>query len=225
MLTLSWISRDWLNEIRLVAVPHPPPPGLIIASTPSPLPSFAMDPVSFYVGFVASVGTLIQLSEIVVEYLRNTAGAKEEKKKLITEIVSTRALLDELRGKAKPPTWNNTVEMMERPDGPLQVLESVLKKLEAKAKPSNNRFVKVTSRFIFHFEKGEYEEVLREIGTSKANFMMVLGLYCNTSAWSLICSTSDEDLMAKLKGLNNDLSTKLTYLNSKFAALEIGQNG
>jgi hypothetical protein len=31
--------------------------------------------------------------------------------------------------------------------------------------------------------------------------------------------------MAKLKGLNQDLSTKLIYLNSKFAALEIGQNG
>jgi hypothetical protein len=135
-----------------------------------------MDPVSLYVGFVASVGTLIQLSEIVVEYLRNTAGAKEEKKKLITEIVSTRALLDELREKAKPPTWNKTVEMMEQPDGPLEILESALKKLETKAQPSNNRFVKVTSRFIFHFEKGEYEEILREIGTSKANFMMVLGL-------------------------------------------------
>jgi hypothetical protein len=184
-----------------------------------------MDPVSLYVGFVASVGTLIQLSEIAVEYLRNTAGAKEEKKKLITELVSTRALLHELRGKAKPPTWNNTVEMMEHPDGPLKVLESALKKLEAKAQPSNNLFAKVTSRFIFHFQKNEYHEILREIVTSKANFMMVLGLYYNPPALSLICSTSDEDLMAKLKGLNQDLSTKLTYLNSKFAALEIGQNG
>jgi hypothetical protein len=136
-----------------------------------------MDPVSLYVGFVASIGTLIQLSEIVVEYLRNTAGAKEEKKKLIMEIVSTRALLNELRGRAKEPDWNNTVTLMERPDGPLKVLELALKNLEAIARPSNNRFAKVTSRFIFHFEKGEYEVMLSKIQRSKSDFMMALGLY------------------------------------------------
>ena len=32
-----------------------------------------------YVGLVASIGTLIQLSGIVVEYLRNTAGGTKAK--------------------------------------------------------------------------------------------------------------------------------------------------
>ena len=35
--------------------------------------------VGVYVGIVASIGTISQLSEIVLEYLRKTAGANEEK--------------------------------------------------------------------------------------------------------------------------------------------------
>lgn len=54
-----------------------------------------------YIGLVASIGTLLQLSEIVVEYLRNTAGATEQKQKLLNEIVSTNALLDDLKRKTQ----------------------------------------------------------------------------------------------------------------------------
>jgi len=129
-----------------------------------------------YVGLVASIGTLIQLSGIVVEYLRNTAGAPEQKRKLLNEIVSTTAILDDLQRKAQSPEWSNTLDLLQQPKGPLELFKSALQTLENKAKPSNNRFMKVTKRFIFHFEKGEYEEILAKIERSKSNFMIVLGL-------------------------------------------------
>jgi len=129
-----------------------------------------------YVGLVASIGTLIQLSGIVAEYLRNMAGAPEQKRKLLNEIVSTTTILDDLQRKAQSPEWSNTLDLLQQPKGPLELFKSALQALENKTKPSNNRFMKVTKRFIFHFEKGEYEEIFAKIERSKSNFMIVLGL-------------------------------------------------
>jgi hypothetical protein len=58
------------------------------------------EPTSLYVSLMASIGTLIQLSETVVDYLRSTAGAKKEKEKLLAEIISTFALVNELKNKS-----------------------------------------------------------------------------------------------------------------------------
>jgi hypothetical protein len=138
--------------------------------------SLMAEAAGLYVGLVASISTIIQLSGIVAEYLRNTAGATEQKRKLLKEIVSTTAILDELKWKAQSPEWVNTLEVIQQPKGPLQLFKSALQILENKAKPSNNRFMKVTKRFIFHFEKGEYEEILAKIERGKSNFMIELGL-------------------------------------------------
>ena len=135
------------------------------------------EPLSLYVGIVASIGGIIRLSETVVEYLRNTARATEEKEKLLTEIVATSALLEKLREKAGSPEWKHTRESMEAADGSLKRLESALRALEAKAQPEKNRFRKVTKRLIWHFDKGEYAEILSKIESSKSNFMIALGLY------------------------------------------------
>jgi F0F1-type ATP synthase delta subunit len=128
-----------------------------------------------YVGLVASIGTLLQLSEIVVEYLCNTARATEQKRRLLNEIVSTNALLDDLKRKAQAPEWGNTLGLLQ-PQGSLELFKSVLQELETKARLSNNRFLKVTKRLIFHFEKEEYEKILAKIERSKSTFMMALGL-------------------------------------------------
>jgi hypothetical protein len=133
--------------------------------------------LSLYVGIVSSIGTIIALSETVVGYLRNTVHATEEKKKLVADIVATSALLKRLQDKANSPEWKHTRESMEAADGPLKRLESALKLVEAKAQPAKNRFSKVTKRLIWHFDKGEYAEILSKIRSSKLDFMTALGLY------------------------------------------------
>jgi len=57
--------------------------------------------VGVYVGIVASIGTISQLSEIVLEYLRKTAGANEKKKALPLESTRTNILFKELEGKSE----------------------------------------------------------------------------------------------------------------------------
>ena len=56
--------------------------------------------VGVYVGIVASIGTISQLSEIVLEYLRKTAGANEEKNALPLESTRTN-IFKELEGKSE----------------------------------------------------------------------------------------------------------------------------
>jgi len=135
-----------------------------------------MEALGLYVGIVSSIGAIIELSESVVGYLRNTVRATEEREKLVADIMATTALLKKLREKADSPQWKNTHESMETVNGPLKRLESALKALEAKGQPAKNMFRKVTKRLVWHFEKGEYAEILSNIQSSKLDFMTALGL-------------------------------------------------
>src|SRR5947207_1218874 len=137
----------------------------------------AVEVVGLYVGLVAGIGSLIQLSETVLSYVRKTAGANEEKKALLLEISATNILLRELQRKAKAPEWEKTLESLQKPDGPLEVYRSALKSAEEKLEPSKNPFAKVTERFVWYFQKGEFTEILAKIGRSKATFDTIFNLY------------------------------------------------
>jgi len=137
----------------------------------------AVEVVGLYVGIVAGIGSLIQLSETVLSYVRKTAGANEEKKALLLEISATNILLRELQRKAKAPEWEKTLESLQKPDGPLEVYRSALKSAEEKLEPSKNPFAKVTERFVWYFQKGEFTEILAKIGRSKATFDTIFNLY------------------------------------------------
>lgn len=112
--------------------------------------------LGLYGGIVPGLGTLSQLSQVLIEYLRHSADANEEKKQLRTEVTATGRLLQGLRGKAQAPEWKKKLELLDRDGGPLKLIKSALEALEAKAKPSANRFKKLTKPLIWHFEKGEY---------------------------------------------------------------------
>ena len=132
--------------------------------------------LGLYVGIVASIGSIIQFSEIVLGYVRNTAGANEEKMSLLLEISATNILLKELEGKAKAPEWKKTLESMQKLDGPLEIYTSALKSAEEKLQPSKNPFAKVTNRLVWHFQKGEFADILSKINRSKSDFSTLLNL-------------------------------------------------
>ena len=132
--------------------------------------------LGLYVGIVASIGSIIQFSEIVLGYVRNTAGANEEKKALLLEISATNILLKELEGKAKAPEWKKTLESMQKLDGPLEIYRSALKSAEEKLQPSKNPFAKVTKRLVWHFQKGEFADILSKINRSRSDFNTLLNL-------------------------------------------------
>jgi hypothetical protein len=134
------------------------------------------DGVSLVVGIGSAFVVLMQLSESVLEYIRKTAGANDEKIALMTEIASTTILLNELKGRAEAPEWKRTFNSMQRTEGPLETYKSALEAAAEKLQPSKNPFVKVTKRMVWYFKRGEFAEILSKINRSKSAFDTLLNL-------------------------------------------------
>lgn len=132
--------------------------------------------VGLYTGIVASIGTILQLSKEVAEYIRNTVGANEQRRELLRDITAVDALLRELERKAKLPEWKNTLKSIQGSDSPLALLESALVELQKKLQRPDNRFKRVTKRLVWHFQKEEYEEILSKIERSKSTLSILLNL-------------------------------------------------
>lgn len=125
---------------------------------------------SAVVGFIAVV---LDIATVVVEYTRNMLGEKEEKQALPLEIEATNSLLKRLKANAEGSQWLKiTNTSMEELDGPFrryQSLEVARKKLESGAG-------KAVKRARWHFQKGEFTEILDKITRSKAEFALLLSV-------------------------------------------------
>jgi hypothetical protein len=129
---------------------------------------------STVIGLIAGV---IDIAEVVYEYARNTIGANKEKEDLLSEIEATNNLLKALQTKAKAPQWKNTLASMNESDGPLQRYRSALEAARNKLRPAETSLGKAAKRAVWHFQKGEFAEILSKIGRSKADFATLLNLY------------------------------------------------
>jgi hypothetical protein len=130
-------------------------------------------------GLAASIIAILQLSETVVGYIRETVGAYEEREKLAREIVSTKNVLSELKSKAITPEWKATMGCLSAPEGPLDQLESVLKELETKLTPKNakradGKPAKVMKSLTWPFAKPKVLETLSAIERLKSLFILAL---------------------------------------------------
>jgi hypothetical protein len=131
--------------------------------------------VGLYAGIVASLGSIIAFSENVYEYARKLAGAKEEKRRLLLEITAMTTMLRDLEEKAKARNLKNTQDLMKLA-GPLQLYKSALEDAEKKLRP-DNRFIKVTQRFVWYFQRGEFDDIIGRIVRSHAAFNTLLNVY------------------------------------------------
>jgi hypothetical protein len=134
----------------------------------------AISAVSAVVGLIAGV---LDIAEVVYKYARNTIGANKEKEELLSEIDATNNLLKVLQAKAKAPQWKNTLASMEKSDGPLQLYRSALEAAQNKLQPAETSLGKAAKRGMWHFQKGEFGEILSKIIRSKADFATLLNLY------------------------------------------------
>jgi hypothetical protein len=130
--------------------------------------------VGLYTGIFASLGSIIAFSDTVFEYARKVAGAKEDKRKLLLEITAMTTMLKDLEEKAKARKLKNTQDLM-RSDGPLQLYKSALEDAEKKLRP-DNRFIKVTQRFVWYFQRGEFDDIIGRIVRSHATFNTLLNV-------------------------------------------------
>lgn len=89
--------------------------------------AFTMDPLSI----TGSVIALLHVSRKVIDLISTIASASAEIRCLTVEISTTRALLSSISDIAGvDETWNNSLRELMTTDGPMQMLDTLLSKLE-----------------------------------------------------------------------------------------------
>ena len=125
------------------------------------------------VGFVASIYSLLELSENVITYIKNAKGANEERTTLINELVGTKNVLSELESKADEDEWRATMESLMTNNGPRDQFKSVLERLEKKLS-AEGKLRRVAKSLTWHFAKEEIKEILSQIERIKSLFFLAL---------------------------------------------------
>ena len=77
------------------------------------------------VGFAASICSLLELSEMVITYIKDAKGANGERNTLIGELAGTKAILSELESKADADEWRATMEALMTKNGPRDQFDRV----------------------------------------------------------------------------------------------------
>jgi hypothetical protein len=136
-----------------------------------------MDPVTAASTIVGLIAGCLDIAGTIYDYARNTTGAAKEKEDLLSEIEATNTLLKALQAKAQTPQGKNTLASMNKSDGPLQRYRSALKAAEEKLRPAETSIGKATQRAVWHFQKGEFSDILFKISRSKVDFATLLNVY------------------------------------------------
>ena len=100
--------------------------------------------------------------------------AEDDRRNLMVEVVSIKGLLLTLQDLVQPgETWLDTVQTLGALNGPLELRELLLKRLEEKLSlaAGPHKFRKVLA---WPFQKGEIKDILCRIGRLKALFGLAL---------------------------------------------------
>lgn len=125
------------------------------------------------VGFAASICSLLELSEMVITYIKDAKGANGERNTLIGELAGTKAILSELESKADADEWRATMEALMTKNGPRDQFKSVLDRLEKKLSVEG-KLRRVAKLLTWHFAKEEIKEMLSQIERVKSLFVLAL---------------------------------------------------
>lgn len=151
-----------------------------------------MDPLSIS----ASITALLQLTSTVIEYLNGVKGAPEDRRRILSEIVSVNGILFSLQDQAdhakQGDPWSSTFQSLNVPEGPLDQFRRALERLSSKLAPPATGLKKLGKAIIWPFQKEEVKAILGTIERQKALLNLarqndhmydVLG-----SAWCSVCS-------------------------------------
>jgi hypothetical protein len=126
------------------------------------------------VGLAASITALLQLTKGVLGYINETYNASNNRKRFSDEIESTQHLLEQLSLKSEEAKWADTMKVLATPQGPLNQLESTLKGLEKRLKPSDGRLKTLGKTLKWPFDQKEVEAMITSLERSKSLLVLAL---------------------------------------------------
>ena len=120
------------------------------------------------------ISTILTLTQQVLGYIKDAYNASSERKKLLDEITSTQDLLIQLSEKSEQAKWGDTLKVLATPRGPLQQLETALKRLEKDLRPSNSRLKTMGKALKWPFDKKDTESIVSSLERSKSLLTLAL---------------------------------------------------
>lgn len=133
-----------------------------------------MEAVAFWIGFAASVGTLLQLSEEVIKYINDAKDALAERRRLLNEIIAIKEVLRLLEARAKRDDWKPTMSALNAPYGPLDEFKGVLESLKKKLQPARTTAGIIARSMTWYFSKDKTKDMISVVERFKLLFNLVL---------------------------------------------------
>ena len=144
------------------------------------------------VGFVASIIGILELTNRAVRYLKSIKDAKEDRRRLLNEVVNASSLLSLLKMRVEgdqvspnDPTLGTvnpletmksleTVKLLLIPDGPRYQIQTLLEYLIYKLQPGDNRGIKRLKETVWPFKEAEYKEIIHSLERYKTCFLLAI---------------------------------------------------
>jgi hypothetical protein len=134
-----------------------------------------MDPLSI----TASILTLLQLTEKVIKYARQTKDAPKERTRILQEASGLVGLLITLKSLADDcdpqDPWLRATSRLATSNGPLEQYRSALEKLVGKIMPCDG-LRKISQALVWKFTKEDVSDLLSQIERVKSLVGIALGM-------------------------------------------------
>jgi hypothetical protein len=169
-----------------------------------------MDPLSA----IASVIAVLQLTGTVIGFMKDTTGARDDRKRILEEFHGIHYLLFLLKDEVDRQLRGSTVsESIKQLQVPLQQFESALDRFAKKLKPAQG-FKKLGKAMIWPFQKEDVKDILSTLERYKSLFNMALqNDHMYLSGYTpLRCSA-----------LSRVIQNDVREVNEKVTELQIGQ--
>ena len=131
-----------------------------------------MDPLSVS----ASIIALLQMTSKVIKYINDVKGFSSERKGFIIELNGINIVLIQLQSSAEEAEqaaelgevdgWSDSLKSLNRPDGPLKLLEQTLRTLQTRLAPTQG-VKSVKKALTWPFQKDEAKELIATIERQK----------------------------------------------------------
>ncbi|CAH0054982.1 unnamed protein product [Clonostachys solani] len=133
-----------------------------------------MDPLST----TASVIAVLQLTSKIVQYLNSASGAAKERKTLRDELRACERVLEQLKDRCDEEggdtEWNNTIKVLEGPDGPLGRLWVMLRQMEGRLRRRDGPAERLIAAVKWPFIQKEVKEIFGAMDREKSLLTLAL---------------------------------------------------
>jgi len=143
--------------------------------------SLLMEAAALWVGFVAAIGTILQLSGEVIKYIEDTTVALAERQSLLREIIATNEVLRSFEDRAKRDDCKPSTNALKALQEPLDQIRVVFESLKRDLRPAHTTAGRIVGSTTWYFSKHKINNMVSKISRFNALFTSVLQnehLYC-----------------------------------------------